>query len=209
MRTARRTIETAQTSNHTISMCYTLTRAACPVALWVGDLAKAEHYVAMLLDYAAKLGMAVWLAEGRCFKGILVIRRGSVGTRLRFLRTALDELRETGSALRYTAYLGVMAEGLAGAGRIAEGFAAVNEAIERSENNEERWCISELLRITGELILLENGPDAAPAAEGHFRQALNWAQRQGALSWELRAATSLARLWRDQHRTKKARELLA
>jgi predicted ATPase len=56
---------------------------------------------------------------------------------------------------------------------------------------------------------LEHRPDAAAAAEDHFRQALDWARRQGALSWELRAATSLARLWRDQGRIKEAGELLA
>jgi len=56
---------------------------------------------------------------------------------------------------------------------------------------------------------LENGPDATAAAEGHFRQALDWTRRQGALSWELRAATSVARMWRDQGRSNEARDLLA
>jgi predicted ATPase len=66
-----------------------------------------------------------------------------------------------------------------------------------------------LLRIKGELVRLQNGPCAAATAERHFRQALEWARRQGALSWELRAAISLARMWRDQGRTKEARQLLA
>jgi predicted ATPase len=56
---------------------------------------------------------------------------------------------------------------------------------------------------------LQKAPDAAGEAGGHFRQALGWARRQGALSWELRAAISLARMWRDQDRTKEARQLLA
>jgi predicted ATPase len=56
---------------------------------------------------------------------------------------------------------------------------------------------------------LGNSPDAAAAAGDHFRQAVDWARRQGALSWELRAATSLARMWRDQGRSQEARELLA
>lgn len=59
MRTAQRTIERARASDHAISLCYALARAACPVALWVGDLAAAERYVSMLLDHSAKLGMAV------------------------------------------------------------------------------------------------------------------------------------------------------
>jgi predicted ATPase len=68
--------------------------------------------------------------------------------------------------------------------------------------------MAELLRIKGELLLLHGAPGAAAAAEDHFRQALDWACRQGALSWELRAATSLARLLRDQGRSIEAAALL-
>jgi predicted ATPase len=101
-----------------------------------------------------------------------------------------------------------MAEALGRAGQIADGLAAIEEAIEQSERTEERWLIAELLRTKGELLLLQDAPGAAAAAEGQFRQALDWARRQGALSWELRTASSLARLWRDQHRDGEARELL-
>jgi predicted ATPase len=59
--------------------------------------------------------------------------------------------------------------------------------------------MAELMRVKGELLLLQGAPEAA-AAEHYFRQALDWARRQGALSWELRAATSLARLLRDRDR---------
>jgi predicted ATPase len=69
--------------------------------------------------------------------------------------------------------------------------------------------IAELLRVKGELHLLQGAPGAAAAAENHFRQALDWARQQGALSWELRAATSLARLLRDRDRVDEARDLLA
>jgi len=138
--------------------------------------------------------MAVWQAEGRCLKGALLLKRDRVNAGLQVLRAALDELRETGLVPRYAAFLGVLAEGSAEAGQLAAGRAAVDEALARSESNEERWCVAELLRVKGELVLLENAPDAAAAAEDHFRQALGWARRQGALSWELRAATSLARM---------------
>jgi predicted ATPase len=67
--------------------------------------------------------------------------------------------------------------------------------------------IAELLRMKGELLPLQ-GPVGVAAAEDLFRQALDWARRQGALSWELRAATSLARLLRDQGRSADARGLL-
>ena len=66
-----------------------------------------------------------------------------------------------------------------------------------------------ILRIKGELLLLQDEPKAAVAAEEHFLQALDWGRRQEALSWELRGAMSLARLWHRQHRTTQARKLLA
>jgi predicted ATPase len=102
----------------------------------------------------------------------------------------------------------VMIEALGRAGQIADGLAAIEEAILRSERTEERWLIAELLRIKGELFLLQGAPGAAAAAEDHFRQALDWAHRQGALSWELRAATSLARLLSDHGRSADATALL-
>jgi predicted ATPase len=94
-------------------------------------------------------------------------------------------------------------------GRVADGLAAIEEAIDRSERAEERWGTAELLRIKGELLLLQGASGAPAVAEKHFQQALNMARRQGALSWELRSATSLARLWRDQARRKEAHEFLA
>ena len=90
------------------------------------------------------------------------------------------------------------AEASGRAGQNAEGRAAIEEEIARSEPTEERWAMAGLVRVKGELLLLQGAPEAALAAEDHFRQALDWARRQGALSWELRAATSLARLLRDQ-----------
>src|SRR5258707_12283578 len=102
-----------------------------------------------------------------------------------------------------------MAEALGRAGQIADGLAAIEEAIGRSERSEDRWCVAELLRIKGELFLLQGGSGAAAAAEDHYQQALGRARRQGALSWELRAATSLARLLRDQNRSTEAIALLA
>jgi predicted ATPase len=68
--------------------------------------------------------------------------------------------------------------------------------------------MAELARVKGELLLLQGAPGAAGAAEDHFRQALNEARRQEALSWELRAATSLARWLCDRSRAAEAVEAL-
>jgi predicted ATPase len=99
----------------------------------------------------------------------------------------------------------VAAEAFGRAGQVSEGLAAVKEVIDRSE---EYWATAELLRVKGELLLLQGGSSAAVTAEDHFRQALDWARRHGELSWELRAATSLARLVRDHGRSADAMALL-
>jgi predicted ATPase len=92
---------------------------------------------------------------------------------------------------------------------LAEGILAMDEALAQSERTDERWNIAELLRVKGELLLLESNKKAEAETEDFLQQGLNWARRQGALSWGLRRATSLARLWRDQARHEAARELLA
>jgi predicted ATPase len=188
--------------HHAISLGHALAVAACPIALFMGDLAAAEHYVEMLLDHSTRHGLARWRAIGGSYQGVLVIQRGD----LRLLRTAFAERAAAGSTPRLFTFL--IAEALGRAGQIADGLAAIEEAIVRSEATEERWVVAELLRIKGELFLLQGARGAAAAAEGHFRQALGWARRQGALSWELRAATSLARLLRDQGRSADATALL-
>jgi predicted ATPase len=209
MRISQGILEDTRAIDHTVSLCYALSAAACLVPLFVGDLVAAERSVSMLLDHSAKHILALWHAWARCLEGALVIKRGDVETGLPLLRAALDELRESNFAVPYTIFLAALAEGLAGVGQVTEGIAAIDEALVRSDRDEERWCVPELLRVKGELVLREDAPDAMPVAEDHFKQALHWAHRQGALSWELRAATSLARLWRDQNRTKAAREILA
>jgi predicted ATPase len=129
------------------------------------------------------------------------VKRGDVIAGLGLLRAGLDEFGKDRVAARSLIFLTEMAEALGRAGEIADGLAVAEGAIERSEQNEGRWAFAELLRVKGELLLLQGAPGAAAAAEDHFRQALDWAHGQGALSFELRAATSLARLLRDQGRS--------
>jgi predicted ATPase len=76
------------------------------------------------------------------------------------------------------------------------------------ETTRETWCEAEISRIAGEIALKSSQPDTAKA-QGYFERALAIARQQQAKSWELRAATSIARLWRDQGRRDEARELLA
>jgi predicted ATPase len=205
---AQASLDGARAADHKLMLCHALAEAVCPVTLMTGDLIGAERAVAMLIDLATSHSAALWKIWGRCLEGKLLIKRGEFAAGSVALRTALGTCDKTGWTRCYPDFLGALAESLAGLGQLTEALATIDEALARSERNEERWCVAELLRIKGELILREGAPQAATAAEQHFLYSLDWARRQGALSWELRTSTSLARLQRDQGRIAEARSLL-
>jgi predicted ATPase len=209
MREVDSNIESAMSINHTLSLCNALAQGACPISLLVGDLAAAERFNSLLLYHTEGDSLGVWRAYSHFFKGQLLIKRGDLAAGLTLCRAAVGELRKDRFVQYLTAFLGAMAEGLAIAGEISEGLSAVDEALDRCERYEERWCIAELLRIKGELALKHEAADATQVAEDYFLRSLDWAGRQGALSWELKAATSLARLQSEQGRASEARKLLA
>jgi predicted ATPase len=204
----RDNVEYARALDHLASLCIALDNGWM-VLLEVGDLATTERYVAMLLERSAKHTADFWHGWGDSLDAQLLIKRGDVVGGIRGLRSALDTLPETGSVWKRPSLLSVLAESLAGIGQVAAGLVAIDEALSQCERTGERWNIAELLRIKGELLLREGAPETAAAAEDHYLQALDWARRQGALSWELRCASSLARLWRGRARGDEARELLA
>jgi predicted ATPase len=205
MRAAEAAIADAREANHEMSVGHALIFGSCPTALLVADLASGERYSGLLMDQATRQGLARWRAYAHGYQGALLIKRGDIAAGLQLLRGSFDELGGL-ATLRYRDFL--MPEALCTAGEIAEGLAAVDEAIARARETEEYVSMAELLRIRGELLLLRRAPEAAAEAEDYFRQALDWARRQGALSWELRAATSLSRLLRDQGRSAEAIRLL-
>src|SRR5262249_39134545 len=85
---------------------------------------------------------------------------------------------------------------------------SIAEAMTATETTKERWCEAEVHRTAGEVALLGPKPDSAKA-EAYFERALEVSRAQQTKSWELRAAMSMARLWRDQGKRNEARELLA
>jgi predicted ATPase len=209
MRSAQSSVEEAQASEHVLSLCNALVQSACPVALFVGDLAAAERSIAMLLEHSGRHGLDLWHLRARGFKGVLLNKAGDAVAGLQLLDTALKELRETKYAGHYLTFAGAFAEALGRTGQMERGLVAIEEALAQSERTEALWCTAELLRIKGDLILLQGAANSAGAAQDQFLTALDWARRQGALAWELRTATSLARLWRDEGRTEEAHAHLA
>jgi predicted ATPase/DNA-binding winged helix-turn-helix (wHTH) protein len=200
-RNAQASLEDAQATDQTLTLRYVLGWAVCPISLLTGDFAAAEQSIAMMIDLATRRHLPFWNTVARSLEGTLLIKRGAFATGSALLRTALDKIS-------YADLRGVLAEGLAGVGRLGAALATIDEALEQLDRTGEHWCLAELLRIKGELLLEEAGDQSVLAAGGCFRRALDVARQQGALFWELRAALSLARLSARQDRPDDARQIL-
>jgi len=208
-RLTEKLVDYARTIDHRRSFLYTLLLATCPIAVFVGDLTTVEHHVRLAFNLAARHAIEMWNGWAQCFEGVVLIKRGESHAGSQLLQSALERLPAPGFHHHVSLLLPELAAGLGGAGQIAEGLVVADTALARAEQTEAGWCLAELLRTKGELLLLGREPTAVATAEQCFHQALDVARRQGALSWELRAATSLARLWRGQQRVDQARKLLA
>lgn len=208
MRTARSNVDDAQGLDHPLSLCYAVAVGEFAVALFVGDLAAAEQSASILLDHATRYGLTYWHARREAFTGILAMKRGEIAIGLQLLGGALEKLRATRSPLLRMEFAAEMALGLARIGRVHQGLATVEEAIDQAERTEARWYEPELLRIKGDLIILQGTREGIVAAQALFAESLALARRQSALSWELRTAISLARLRRTQGRAGEAHDLL-
>jgi predicted ATPase len=124
------------------------------------------------------------------------------------IRDGLAAAEATGTRLSKPFYLALLAEALAFAGKTEEGLAALDDALATAAASGVKGWDAEIHRLRGELTGRLPHPDPAKA-EGSFRTALAIAREQGTRGYELRAATSLARLWREQGRRGEARDLLA
>lgn len=206
---ARESLDMASIAHNKFTQFEVLRLAVCPVAFMTGDLAAAEQAVAMLADITANTNNVFWKVVAQCLESRLLIKRGEFERGVIILRAVLDTCDKTGWKSGYPEYLGVLAEGLAGLGRYAEAFATIDRALAAADHGGECWYVAELLRIKGEFLLQEAGDNSIPAAEGWFLEALKLAREQGALSWELRTAFSLACLKVRQGRQDDARQILA
>ena len=149
-----------------------------------------------------------WKATETVFRGVLFALTGKASDAVRAITSGMTSLRSTGAALYEPWHLGHLAMAYAELGQPDDARRCIDDAMDKVERSKEKWCEAEVHRIAGEIALKSFAPDAE-RAEKHFDRALAVARQQQAKSWELRAAMSTARLWRDQGKLQQARELLA
>ena len=135
-------------------------------------------------------------------------QKGEATMGIACIRDGLAAVEAIGTHLRAPLFLTLLAEVLALAGKVEEGLATLDDAMAAAAVSGARGCDAEIHRLRGELAGRLPYPDPAKPEES-FRTALAIAREQGTRGYELRAATSLARLWAEQGRRAEARDLLA
>ncbi|MEE8549941.1 MAG: adenylate cyclase, partial [Gemmatimonadota bacterium] len=175
---------------------------------FVGDWEAVRAQADKAIEMAAEQGFALVQAAGTILLGWTQVHEGHGAEGARQIRQGVDAYRATGAGLSLPHYLAALAEAARANGRPEEGLDVLADAMAIVESTGERYMEAELHRLQGELLLDRSPGDHGPA-ESAFQEALSIARAQQAKSLELRAATSLARLWQAQAKTKAARELLA
>ena len=173
----------------------------------LGDEARLAHWVQELHALTQEHGYPLWSAHVLIYEGQLQLTRGEARLAVTLMRQGIDAYRATGATLLGAHFAILLAEALTQDGRWEEALGLLGDQIAAVEETGELWCAAELHRRRGQLLLKGTVPDFA-GAQAEFLQAMDIARRQSAKLWELRAAVSLARLWRDQDRNSDAHHLL-
>ena len=173
-----------------------------------GDYAAANGQLAEAIQLAEQKDALFWKAWALMQRGCVLTLNGEHAAAVETITSGTAAWRSTGSTLYLPLYLTYLARALAMIGQLNDAQRCIGEAMTAVEITGENWAEAELSRTAGEIALLKYGSDAAKA-EAYFERALAVARQQQAKSWELRAAMSLARLWRDQGKVSEAREMLA
>jgi predicted ATPase/DNA-binding winged helix-turn-helix (wHTH) protein len=208
---ARRTADAAfDDASHALSRCHAVTDGTGTLALLCGDLDALERSAGKLVELADANRLPGWRIFGVVLEHVAAVRREASPAALADLRRSLAEWEDaTGYRHRRSLLVTVLAEGYAAAGQLSEARKVLADTLQQGQRGEADWILAEVLRVDGELALLDGHIAGEAHAERRFEESLDWARRQSALGWALRSATSLARLWDARGQRARAHALLS
>jgi class 3 adenylate cyclase/predicted ATPase len=199
-------LELARSIDHPFSLAYALHHTSW-LYQYLGLPAEAVAVSGEQIRFAADQGFPLFHATGVIYKAAGSLLQGHVKAALPELIRGLDAYRGTGAALALPYYFGLLGSVLIGSKRLKDADNALNMALAIAERRRERCHEAELHRVKGELAL---GEGQSPSmAEDQFQRSIEIAKAQQSKAWELRSATSLARLYGGQNRRGEAREQLS
>jgi predicted ATPase len=204
---ASQALDLARDMKHVHNHGYTLYLVTL-IALLLRDVSKVTELTTETLDIAAKHGLKLWEACAHCKRAWSLAAAGDPAAALASGERGLESLSAIGVGLFLPWFLALQCDALVHMARTSHALEKLREAERLAEATGQRWNLSEIHRARGDLILRCAESDIWEA-KACYEQALSIARAQSAKSWELRAATSLARLWAEQGERGKARDLLA
>jgi predicted ATPase len=208
LRAADDALKNAREIGQAATLMYALNHGAMSFTL-CGNLAAADAHAQEVVALADEKGSLFWKAQGMMNQGCVLALSGRASDATEMLISGITAWRTTGATISMTYYLPLLARAHAQLGQFEQAWHCIGEAMTAAKTTKEKWCEAEVHRTAGEIALIGPQPNASAAAEAHFARALAIARDQRARSWELRAATSTARLWRDQGKRQQAHDLLA
>ena len=170
--------------------------------------AAANAQVDEFFALADETGASYWRAMGILVRGLLSALTGRASNAVQMITSGIAAHRSTGSTLWVPLNLSYLARAHAELDQFDDAWRCISDAMAAVETTRERLAEAEIHRIAGEIALMTPELDAAQA-QAYFERALTVARQQNAKSWELRAAMSMARHWRDHGKRNEARDLLA
>jgi len=200
-------LKNARETGQAASLMFVLGWTAVPLIL-CRNYSRATALVQELCALADEKDATPWRVDGSLNQGALFALTGDASNAVHVITSGITALRPTGITLGMPRWLSYLAIAHTELGEFDDARRCVGEAMSTIEATKERWFEAEAHRIAGEIALRSPEPDAAKA-EAYFERALSVARQQQAKSWELRAAMSMAQLWRDQGKLQQARKLLA
>jgi predicted ATPase/class 3 adenylate cyclase len=200
-------LATARQSSHLVTLCFAL-HARCWFHQIAMDYRSLRRWAEELIALTVEHGFPYWLTYARVLYGWTHTQEASKQDGRAEMLQAFAEYQATGARLYMPYFTALLAHAGAVRGDMAEGLRLLSDAIARVDETGERWFKAELYRLHGDVLLHLPEPDQA-GAEAAFSQALVSARQHGTKLWELRAATSLARLWAEQGERAPAHDLLA
>jgi DNA-binding SARP family transcriptional activator/predicted ATPase len=202
----------ARELNHSPSLAEIHHFGGCLLSSMRHDAQSLKESADELMQWADDKGMRGWVAAGILYQGEALVRLGQVQAGTARMREGMAGFRARGAGIHLSGTRCCIAEAQALQGHSEDGLATLDEALTLAKRTGERLWQAELYRVRGELLLAQSAAASTAAdrqAESCFQQAIEVARRQQARSWELRATTSLARLWWKQGRVDEARQVLA
>jgi predicted ATPase len=200
-------LKDARETGHAATLMYALNETS-PVHAFRGNYETATAQLGELITLAEEKGALLWKAFGMLLQGYVFALSGKAADAVQIITAGINTFRSTGATRAMPISLSFLAKAHAEENQFDDARRCIDEAISAVETTKESFCEAEVNRIAGEIALKSPEPDAAKA-EGYFARSLAVARQQQAKSWELRAAMSMARLWRDQGKRDEARALLA